>query len=123
MIEPNSRFSFWTAACGVLGASAVAIGAIASHAMSNPVAIASVEKASSFQLWHVLAILASLFLRGPTLPYARLLFLAGIILFCGSIYAKYFAGIPTAVTVAPAGGIALMAGWLMLGLAGCKSLK
>ena len=32
------------------------------------------------------------------------------------IYAKYLLGILAAGTVAPAGGIALMLGWLMLGL-------
>lgn len=122
MMEPNSRFSFWAAACGVLGASAVAIGAIASHVMSQPLAIASVEKASSYQLWHVLAILVTLCMRGATLAWARLLFLAGILLFCGSIYAKYFMGIQAAVVVAPAGGIALMAGWLMVGLSACRAI-
>lgn len=123
MTNSSSRFSCWTAACGVLGASAVAIGAIASHVMSNPQAISSLEKASSYQLWHVLAILASLFLKGASLTYARLLFLAGIFLFCGSIYAKYLLGLPGAVVVAPAGGIAMMAGWLLLGMSGYQALK
>jgi len=123
MIDSNNRFSFWAVACGLLGASAVAIGAIASHVMTNPAAIASVEKASSYQLWHVLAILVSLLLRGPTVTYARLFFLVGIILFCGSIYAKYFAGLQAAVVVAPAGGIAMMTGWLLLGLTGYQSIK
>ncbi len=123
MTNPPHPFSCWTAACGVLGASAVAIGAIASHVMSNPLAIASLEKASSYQLWHVLAILASLFLKGASLTYARLLFLTGIILFCGSIYAKYLLGFPGAVVVAPAGGVAMMAGWLLLGLSGYQTLK
>ncbi len=123
MTNPSNRFSFWTVACGVLGASAVAIGAIASHVMTTPQAVSSLEKASSYQLWHVLAILASLFLTGASVIYARLLFMVGIILFCGSIYAKYLLGLPGAVVVAPAGGVAMMAGWLLLGLAGYQTLK
>jgi len=123
MTNPANRFSFWTAACGLLGACAVAIGAIASHVITNPQAVSSIEKASSYQLWHVLAILASLFLRGASLVYARLLFMAGILLFCGSIYAKYLLGLTGAVMLAPAGGVALMAGWLLLCLAGYETLK
>lgn len=107
----------------MLGASAVAIGAIAAHALNNPIAISSVEKASSYQLWHSLAILATLFLKGGSPVYARVLFLGGVILFCGSIYAKYFLGIQGAVVVAPAGGAALMAGWLLLGFGGYQSIK
>jgi uncharacterized membrane protein YgdD (TMEM256/DUF423 family) len=37
-------------------------------------------------------------------------------LFCGGIYTKYLLGVLAAGTVAPVGGIALMLGWLILGL-------
>ncbi len=123
MTDSTSRFSFWIFLSGILGASAVAIGAIAAHALTNPLAVSSVEKASSYQLWHSLAILVSLFLKGGSPVYARLIFVIGIVLFCGSIYAKYLLGAPGAVVVAPAGGVALMVGWLLLGLGGYQSIK
>jgi len=92
-------------ACGLLGASAVAIGAIASHVMTNPAAIASVEKASSYQLWHVLAILVSLLLRGPTVTYARTVFtwLASSCSVAQSMPST-LQGYRLLVVVAPAGG-------------------
>lgn len=120
MANTIMRFSFWMMACGVLGASAVAIGAVGSHVVANPVAAASIEKASAYQLWHVLAILASLMMSGQVSRVARLLFLIGILLFSGSIYAKYFFGIHQAVSMAPAGGVAMILGWLALG---CSSIR
>jgi uncharacterized membrane protein YgdD (TMEM256/DUF423 family) len=44
------------------------------------------------------------------------LLLAGIVLFCGSIELKYLLSITQAAAVAPTGGVALMLGWLMLGI-------
>ncbi|MBY0406330.1 MAG: DUF423 domain-containing protein, partial [Rickettsiales bacterium] len=44
---------------------------------------------------------------------ARLAFAAGVVLFCGSLYAKGFA-LLGAAPLAPAGGMLLMLGWLLL---------
>jgi uncharacterized membrane protein YgdD (TMEM256/DUF423 family) len=44
------------------------------------------------------------------------LLLAGIVLFCGSIELKYLFSLNQATVVAPTGGVALMLGWLMLGV-------
>ena len=123
MTDQTHRFSCWAALSGVLGASAVAIGAIAAHAVTHPVAIASIERASAYQLWHTLAILVSLFLKGTAPVIARIMFLVGICLFCGSIYSKYLMNISEAVVVAPLGGAAFMAGWLVLGFSGYQSIK
>ena len=45
---------------------------------------------------------------------ARWALLAGMVLFCGTIYAKYLLSFSQAVALAPAGGTLLMAGWLLL---------
>jgi len=47
--------------------------------------------------------------------------LLGMILFCGSIYLATAGGWETAVRAAPAGGIALILGWILLGWAGFRS--
>jgi uncharacterized membrane protein YgdD (TMEM256/DUF423 family) len=41
-----------------------------------------------------------------------LLMLAGMLLFCGSLVGAAFADAPS--TLAPAGGLAMIAGWLLL---------
>ena len=43
---------------------------------------------------------------------AAWLFVAGTVLFCGSIYARTFGAAPGIVRVAPYGGVAFMLGWL-----------
>lgn len=117
------RFSFWMMASGLLGASAVAIGAIASHVVTNPAATAAIEKASAYQLWHVLAIIVSLTMSDTASRVARLLFLLGILMFSGSIYAKYFLGMHQAVSLAPVGGVAMILGWLVLAFSSVRSFK
>ncbi|MFQ5748719.1 MAG: DUF423 domain-containing protein [Planctomycetota bacterium] len=47
--------------------------------------------------------------------------LLGMILFCGSIYLSTAGGLEGALRAAPAGGIALILGWILLGWAGCRA--
>lgn len=103
----------WRAAAGLFGLGGVALGAIAAHAVSDPAAAAVVERASLYQILHALALLLIAGLPGRTAFLARLAFTLGILLFCGSIYLKYLAGLPWAGAYAPYGGSALMLGWLL----------
>ena len=45
------------------------------------------------------------------------LFIAGVVLFCGSLYATTLGGIAALGPVTPVGGIALMGAWLALAAA------
>lgn len=108
------------------GGSAVALGAWASHAAAEP-AKSWLTTASTYQMVHALAILAAALLRERLTGAARQLaavalagFAAGLVLFCGALVALSLGhswGI-----AAPAGGFALMAGWLALALAGLLPL-
>ena len=106
----------WRLIAALLGLSAVALAAVAAHAIADPKAAQAVERAALMQLVHAVLLLYATSLSGVFPRLARWFTLAGITLFCGGIYAKYLLGILAAGTVAPAGGIALMLGWLMLGL-------
>ena len=76
---------------------------------------------------HALAMgLAALAARGPAKPLAQaaaLLFLAGILLFSGSLYGLALTGIHALGFVTPFGGLALIAGWITLALAALKLEK
>jgi uncharacterized membrane protein YgdD (TMEM256/DUF423 family) len=48
---------------------------------------------------------------------SRWLFLAGTLLFCGSLYLKALTGWTSASTFAPVGGLCFIAGWLLIALA------
>ena len=106
----------WSVIAALLGLTAVALGAVAAHAVAEPQAAQALERASFYQLIHALVLLYATGLPGKAALFARILLLTGIVLFCGSIELKYLFLVPKAVVVAPTGGIALMLGWLMLGV-------
>ena len=107
----------------VAGAGFVALSAVAAHALPqklDPKALVAVQSALQMQGVHALAlVLTGLWtMRAP--PVARLLaslagsgFLAGMLLFCGAIYAHHLAGF-SAGPLAPTGGVLLILSWLVL---------
>ncbi len=111
-----TRLDPWRLIAGLLGLTAVLIGAVAAHALAEGQAIISVERASNYQLLHAVVLLISTLLAGRAARLSRWCFLIGIILFSGSIYAKYLIGLVEATKVAPTGGVLLMLGWLSLAL-------
>lgn len=104
----------WLLVCGVLGATGVALGAVAAHALSDPQAAASVERASTYQLLHTIAILVLLGFEGRAMLIARSLMLVGMAGFSGAIYAKYLLGLPALGALAPWGGSLLILSWLVV---------
>lgn len=98
-----------------LGLVGVVCGAIAAHTLSDPKAIAAVEKAALYQLIHAVVILFVSQRSGRLAQFSCYLFFLGITLFCGSIEAKYLFNVQDATVLAPFGGFCLMLGWLFLG--------
>ncbi|GAA3965278.1 DUF423 domain-containing protein [Hymenobacter antarcticus] len=107
----------------LLGGLGVAIGAFGAHALHDTLVRAgrldTFETAVRYQFYHVLAMLAVgvLWAARPelrTLGTTGWLWLGGIIVFSGSLYALCFTGITKLGAVAPVGGLLLMAGWLSL---------
>lgn len=104
------------------GGSAVALGAWASHGAAEP-AKGWLTTASTYQLIHAVALLAGALLRERLAGAARVMagvglagFAGGILLFCGSLIALSLG--QSWVVAAPVGGLALMAGWAALAIAG-----
>ena len=48
-------------------------------------------------------------------------FVAGLVIFCGSLYALSLTGVRTLGAITPLGGLAFMAGWLCLSLGAWKA--
>jgi len=109
--------SGWGIAAGISGFLALVMGAAGAHAVADPHAAALVGQASLYQLIHAGALLWLGGARGRCATLARWLFLAGTVLFCGTIYLKELAGWESAVRLAPVGGTSLMLGWLLIALA------
>jgi uncharacterized membrane protein YgdD (TMEM256/DUF423 family) len=98
---------------------AVALGAFGAHALKSrltPDLQAAWQTAVQYQAWHALALLAIgvLLLVRPDarVGIAAWLFVAGIVLFSGSLYAMALTGARGLGAVTPFGGVAFLAGWL-----------
>jgi uncharacterized membrane protein YgdD (TMEM256/DUF423 family) len=100
---------------------AVAAGAFGAHALRtrlSPDYLAVFETAARYQMYHALALLAVAWAaaRWPgSLPNAAgWLFVAGTLLFSGSLYALALTGARWVGAITPLGGLAFLAGWLCL---------
>lgn len=101
----------------------VAAGAFGAHALRarlTPELLAVFETAARYQMYHALALFAVAWAvtRWPGLlpVWAGWLFVAGTVLFSGSLYILALTGIRWWGAVTPLGGVAFLAGWICLGL-------
>lgn len=106
----------------LFGGSGVGLGAFAAHAMKahfDPQALHTFETGVRYQLAHALAMLAcaTLGYLGVGTRVASTCFATGILLFSGSLYALVWTGWSWLGAVTPLGGVALLAGWVLLALA------
>ncbi len=107
----------WLTLAALGGFASVAFGAFAAHGVSDPRAQELLRTGSLYGFVHCLATFASAAVLPPGAKRAGLapaLFLAGVLLFSGSLYALAL-GAPRIVgVVTPFGGLGFMAGWLVL---------
>ena len=102
---------------------AVALGAFGAHALHSRVApglLDVFETGVRYQMYHALALLACAWVLerrlagAPWAAAAAWLFLAGSVVFCGSLYVLTLSGARWWGAVTPLGGLALLAGWACL---------
>ena len=106
----------WLGIAAVNGALAVAAGAFGAHALKAllaPDMLAVFETGARYQMYHALA-MAIAALAGTR--FAPALFLGGIVLFSGSLYALALSGIGILGAITPVGGVLFLAGWVCLAL-------
>lgn len=107
--------SFLALSGGLLAAVAVGLSAYASHGIADAQAQSHVQTAALFAFGHGLALAALAPSTTRRMGKAALgLLLLGTLLFAGSLVGGALFGLPT--RLAPAGGIALMLGWVMWGV-------
>ena len=103
------------------GAISVAAGAFGAHALRTRIStelLAAFETGARYQMYHALALLvvawATTRWPGPPVRAAGWLFVAGTVLFSGSLYLLALTGARGLGAVTPLGGLALLAGWFSL---------
>jgi uncharacterized membrane protein YgdD (TMEM256/DUF423 family) len=99
----------------------VALGAFAAHGLKSrltPELLATFEIGVRYQMYHAFALIAVAWActrwPGTAVTVAGWLFLAGIVLFSGSLYVLALTGVRWLGAVAPVGGLAFLAAWLCL---------
>ena len=109
-------------AASLLMALAVALGAFGAHALKARLApdmLAIWQTGVTYHAWHALALLALGLLmlhvpRSGALKAAAWLFVVGVVVFAGSLYALALGAPRWIGAITPFGGVAFIAGWITL---------
>ena len=117
----DRTFLFFGSLFGFLG---VAFGAFGAHALKSrlsPDMLVVFETGVRYQMYHVFAILivaAAIGRIGDAnlLVLAGWFFVAGVLLFSGSLYALSLSGVGVLGAITPVGGLLFLIGWACLGL-------
>ncbi len=107
---------------------AVAAGAFGAHALRarlSPGDLAIFETAVRYQMYHALALLAVAWASTlvPDVAFVRwagLCFIAGVLIFSGSLYLLVLTDTRWLGAITPIGGVALIGGWICLALAALR---
>ena len=117
----------WFAIGSILGAVGVALGAFGAHGLKSrvgPDLLVVWETGVKYHLVHVLALLATAWASdrwgGPWTAAAGWLFVAGIVIFSGSLYVLVLSGQRWLGAITPIGGVAFIAGWVALAVAALR---
>jgi uncharacterized membrane protein YgdD (TMEM256/DUF423 family) len=116
----SAKYLFFFA--GLSGLVSVAMGAFGAHALRGKIEeslLHAFETAVAYQMSHTLAlfgvcILMQIWGGKPALQYAAYGFILGIILFSGSLYGLALSGSKWLGPITPLGGLAFIAGWVLL---------
>jgi uncharacterized membrane protein YgdD (TMEM256/DUF423 family) len=108
---------FWLQAGAVGMFLAVALGAFAAHGLKarlSPEMLTIFETGVRYHVYHALALVALGAARGP--EKAGWCFIAGIVVFSGSLYVLALTGEKRLGMITPIGGVLFLAGWVLFAL-------
>ncbi|MBD3617269.1 MAG: DUF423 domain-containing protein [Gracilimonas sp.] len=115
------------AIAAILLALAVAAGAFGAHALKNILCTERLETwqtAVQYHAWHALGLMLIALIGVQfdlVITWPASLILTGIVIFSGSLYTLCLSGIGWLGAITPFGGIAFIAGWVLLGIQVLKS--
>ncbi|MGY8780250.1 MAG: DUF423 domain-containing protein [Fidelibacterota bacterium] len=111
-----------------LAALAVTLGAFGAHGLKSkvsPADLAIFETSVRYHMYHALGLILIGILgfhyNFQIIQLPAVLLSIGILLFSGSLYILVFAGLRWMGAITPIGGIALIAGWILLAIRLIKS--
>ncbi|MDG4657687.1 DUF423 domain-containing protein [Ectobacillus antri] len=109
---------------------AVALGAFGAHGLEGKVTermLQNWKTGVTYQMFHVGGLFVIAFLIGKLgqtsmLTAAGWLMVAGILIFSGSLYVMALTGIKVLGAITPIGGLAFLAGWVLVAIAVMKGM-
>lgn len=107
----------WIVAAAVLGFLGVAGGAFGAHGVQDPQAKEWLRTGALYAFVHALAVFACLALAAAGAERARIapaLFVPGVVLFTGSLYAMALGAPRWFGAITPIGGLLFLAGWAIM---------
>jgi uncharacterized membrane protein YgdD (TMEM256/DUF423 family) len=108
----------WLVTAALFGLACVGFGAFGAHGVSDPKAQEWLRTGTLYGFVHVLAVFAAVqFGARPAPP----LFLGGVVLFSGSLFAMALGAPRMLGAITPIGGLAFMAGWAALAWAAYRA--
>ena len=110
----------WMALASLSGLMAVAAGAFGAHGVADPHAKAWLQTGAQYQMVHALAVFGCFAvwrMGGSAAQLAAWLFLAGGLIFGGSLYLMAFGAPRWFGAITPVGGVLLMLAWATLAYA------
>jgi uncharacterized membrane protein YgdD (TMEM256/DUF423 family) len=126
MVRPMDRLFFGLGA--VLAGLAVAAGAFGAHGLRARLdadMLVIFETAARYQMYHGLALLgvawAAVRWPGSTTTAAGWCFVAGIVVFSGTLYVLSLTGLRWLGAITPLGGLAFLVGWALLAFAALRA--
>ena len=112
------------AVLGFVGVAAGAFGAHAIRARVTPERLDNWKTAADYQLWHALATVAAAVIavrwESGAAAAAGWCFIAGVIVFSGSLYALALTDRRTLGAITPIGGVLFLVGWALLVVAAIR---
>ena len=107
---------------------AVAAGAFGAHGLRerlSPDLLAIFETGARYQMYHALALLVVALVAGrvpsAAATAAGWCFVAGILVFSGSLYVLALSGVRWLGAITPICGVAFLVGWVLLAVAAARS--
>lgn len=121
-------------AAAVLAFIGVGLGAFGAHALSahfdaNPSLEATYHTGTQYHIYHALALLGAAWAYGQfesqrkLIRWAGIFFIAGIVLFSGSLYLLAIFNLRWMGAIAPFGGASFLAGWALIAAAAFRSSR
>jgi uncharacterized membrane protein YgdD (TMEM256/DUF423 family) len=109
---------------GAIGVGAGAFGAHALRARLEPRMLEVFETGARYQMYHAVALICAAWVAsrwpGSLANASGWLFLAGTVLFSGSLYAMALTDVRALGAITPLGGVCFIAGWVCLAVAASK---